>query len=243
MGGKPNYFLVSLFLPENTTEKFIDELYQGLAEQCHLYDIDIVGGNIAKSNQFIIDLFLIGEVSHKNLLLRSGAKVGDLVLVTGTLGDSATGLKLLQNLKLNILEKDKKKFISRHVTPIPRIKEGMIIAETKKATSMIDISDGLSSDLLHICEASHVGIRLYIDKIPFSEGVKIDLALNGGEDYELCFTVPPKYASDISQRIEKKMTTKVTIVGEIIPQIQGRWLINNKGEKIPLKSKGWDHLQ
>lgn len=96
-------------------------------------------------------------------------------MVTGTLGDSATGLKLLQNLKLNILEKDKKKFISRHVTPIPRIKEGMIIAETKKATSMIDISDGLSSDLLHICIASQVGVKLYTDKIPVSDGVKLIL--------------------------------------------------------------------
>lgn len=225
MGGKPNYFLVSLFLPEGTTEKFIDELYQGLTEECNLYDIDIIGGNIAKSNQFIIDLFLIGEVSSNNLLLRSGAKVGDLVLVTGTLGDSAAGLKLLQSR-----------------IPTPRIKEGMIIAQSKKATSMIDISDGLSSDLLHICEASQVGVKLFTDKIPVSDSVKIDLALNGGEDYELCFTVPAKYASDVSQKIEKETATKVTIVGEIISKIQGRWLIDSAGKKSPLKAKGWDHF-
>lgn len=243
MGGKPNHFLVSLFLPEGTTEKFIDELYKGLSEECSLYDIDIIGGNIAKSNQFIIDLFLIGEVSPQNLLLRSGAKVGDLVLVTGTLGDSATGLKLLQNPQLNISERDKKRLISRHLTPTPRIKEGMIIAKSKKATSMIDISDGLSSDLLHICEASQVGVKLFTDKIPVSDSVKIDLALNGGEDYELCFTVPAQYVSIVSQKLKKGgAATKVTVIGEIIPKIQGRWLISGTGEKFPLKAKGWDHF-
>ena len=242
MGGKPNHFLVSLFLPEGTTEKFIDELYKGLTEECNLYDIDIIGGNIARSNQFIIDLFLIGEVSPNNLLLRSGAKVGDIVLVTGNLGDSAAGLRLLQNPQLNIPERDKKRLISRHLTPIPRIKEGMIIAESKKATSMIDISDGLSSDLLHICEESQVGVKLFTDRIPVSDSVKIDLALNGGEDYELCFTVPAKYASDISQKLEKETAINVAIVGKIIPKIQGRWLINDAGKKFPLKAKGWDHF-
>lgn len=242
MGGKPNHFLVSLFLPEGPTEKFIDELYQGLTEECNLYDIDIIGGNTARSNQFIIDLFLIGEVSPRNLLLRSGAKVGDLVLVTGTLGDSAAGLKLLQNFQLNIPERDKKRLIFRHLTPTPRIKEGMIIGKSKKATSMIDISDGLSSDLGHICDESQVGVKLFTDKIPVYGSVKIDLALNGGEDYELCFTVPAKYVSDISQKLKKETATNVTIVGEIIPFLQGRWLIDGAGKKLPLMAKGWDHF-
>lgn len=252
MGGKPNHFLVSLFLPESTTEKFIDGLYQGLTEECNLYSIDIIGGNIAKSSQFIIDLFLIGEVPRQNLLLRSGAKVGDLVLVIGNLGDSAAGLKLLQNPKLNIPEKDREKLISRHLTPTPRIKEGMFISELKKATSMIDISDGLSSDLGHICDESQVGVKLFTDKIPVCDSVKkvaqstglsfIDLALNGGEDYELCFTVPAQYASVVSRKMKKEGVKKITVIGEIIPKIQGRWLIDNMGKKSPLKTKGWDHF-
>ncbi len=252
MGGKPNHFLVSLFLPKGITEKFIDELYQGLTEECNLYDIDIIGGNIAKSNQFIIDLFLIGEVSPNNLLLRSGAKVGDIVLVTGNLGDSAAGLRLLQNPKINISITDKKRLTSRHLTPTPRVKEGTLIAQLKKASSMIDISDGLSSDLGHICEESKVGVRLFIDKIPISNSVKkvaklmklsfIYLALNGGEDYELCFTVPKKYTSDIFYKLEKETKTKVTVIGEIIPKIQGRWLIDGTEKKFPLKAKGWDHF-
>lgn len=242
MGGKPSYFLVSLFLPENTTEKFINELYKGLTEESDLYGIDIIGGNIVKSNQFIIDLFLIGEVSLQNLLLRSGAKVGDLILVTGTLGDSAAGLKLLQNSQLNIPKTDQKRLISRHLTPTPRIKEGIIIAKSKKATSMIDLSDGLSSDVGHICDESKVGANIYLAKLPVSNGVNKKIALNGGEDYELCFTIPAKYVSDVSHQVEKETGTKVTMVGKIIPQIQGRWLINGAGKKFPLKVKGWDHF-
>jgi len=252
MGGKPKYFLVSLFLPQGTTEKFIDQLYQGLIEKCNLYDIDIIGGNIARSNQFIIDLFLIGGVSAKNLLLRSGAKVGDLVLVTGTLGDSAAGLKLLQNPTINISAPNRKKLISRYLSPTSRIKEGMLIAKSGKASAMIDISDGLSSDLIHICEESKAGVKLYLDKLPVSDSAKkiaeltnrsyLDLALNGGEDYELCFTVPYKNASFLVQQLKKKTKTKITVIGEIIPQKQGKWLIGKTGEKTPLIPKGWDHF-
>jgi thiamine-monophosphate kinase len=168
--------------------------------------------------------------------------VGDLILVTGNLGDSAAGLKLLQNPQLNIPERDKKRLISRHLTPTPRIKEGMIIAKSKKATSMIDVSDGLSSDLGHICDESQVGVKIYLEKLPVSDGVNKEIALNGGEDYELCFTVPIKYANYIFHEFKKKLKTKVTIIGEIIPKKQGRWLIDDKGEKFPLKAKGWDHF-
>lgn len=243
MGGKPSYFLVSLFLPKNITKKFIDELYKGLIEECSKYNINIIGGNIAKSNKFIIDLFLIGEVSRQNLLLRSGAKIGDSVLVTGTLGESAAGLKLLQKIKLNVPKKDRKKLIYRHLTPIPRIKEGILISKSKMATSMIDISDGLSSDLGHICDESQVGVKLFKDRIPTANSVKnIVLALNGGEDYELCFTVPKKYVSNIINKLKKTVKTKVTVIGEITPKKQGRWLIDSIGGKIPLKAKGWDHF-
>lgn len=242
MGGKPNYFLVSLFLPKKITKKFIDELYKGLIEECNKYNIDIIGGNIAKSNQFIIDLFLIGEVFPQNLLLRSGAKVRDLVLVTGNLGDSAAGLKLLQNPQLNIPERDKQRLTSRHLTPTQRIKEGMIIAKSKKATSMIDISDGLSSDLGHICDESQIGVKIYLEKLPVSNGVDKEIALNGGEDYELCFTVSKRYINQFLKDFKAKIKTKITIIGEIIPKKQGRWLINSKGEKFPLKAKGWDHF-
>lgn len=233
MGGTPKYMLVSLFIQKGITQKFIDELYKGLNKECKKYDVDIIGGNISKSDQFIIDIFLVGEVNSKNLLLRSGAKAGDVILVTGTLGDSATGLNLLQNR-----ENFSKKFISRHLTPNARVKEGILLGESELVTSMIDVSDGLSSDIQHICDESKVGVKLFLEKLPVSNGVGKITALNGGEDYELCFTTSPKNIPYLS----KLFKTKITVIGEIISSKKGRWLIDEKGNKRKLITKGWDHF-
>lgn len=241
MGGVPKHLLVSLFLPEGTTEKFIDELYKGLTDECRVYNVDIIGGNISKSKEFIIDIFLTGEVSSKNLLLRSGARVGDVVVVTGTLGDSATGLKLLQKPGGKISNYDTQ-FISKHLTSIPRAKEGMILSQSGMVTSMIDVSDGLSSDVGHICDESNVGVKLFLEKLPVSDGVEKITALNGGEDYELCFTASFKNVLHLSQLLKKKTGTKITVVGEIIDSKKGRWLLDKNGKKIKLVSKGWDHF-
>lgn len=252
MGGIPKHFLVSLFLPIGISEKFINELYKGILNECRKFDVDVIGGNIARNNKLIVDLFLTGEASFPKPLLRGGAKPGDLVLVTGTLGDSGAGLKILQNPNLKISAEDKKFLILRHLSPTPRVQEGQIIAKSERANAMIDISDGLSSDISHICKESQVGVKLYTDKIPVSDSLRVaaevfgiptlDLALNGGEDYELCFTVPAKFAPIITSEIEKSVGTKVTIIGEIAPQKQGRVLIDKGGKESPLNVKGWDHF-
>ncbi len=207
MGGKPKQCLVSLFLPTHVYGKLITKIYQGIVKECRKYRVDIIGGNIAKSEKLIIDIFMIGEVKKNKLILRSGAKVGDKVLVTGTLG------------KKNAWER----------VPTPRVHEGQMIARSKKATAMIDISDGLSTDLLHICEESQVGVKLFTEKIPTNN---LDLALNGGEDYELCFTAPVSQIKGV----------KTTVIGEIIPRASGCWLIDKKGNKSLLQPKGWDHF-
>ncbi len=241
MGGIPKYLLVSLFLPKNTTNTFIDELYSGLTEECKKYNVIIVGGNISKSNQFIIDIFLIGEISPKNLLLRSGAKIGDVVVVTGTLGDSAKGLELLKKNKNNYLSQEKQS-ISKYHLPIPRVEEGMILAESGMVNSMIDISDGLSSDLGHICDENKVGVNVFLEKLPVSKGVKKIIALNGGEDYELCFTTSFRNVKHLLEILKKKTGTNITIVGEILPSKEGRWFIDENGKKMKLIPRGWDHL-
>lgn len=218
MGGNPKHILVSLFLQKKTTEKFVNELYKGLIDECSKYNVEIIGGNIARSNQFIIDLFLTGEVISKNLVLRSGAQVRDAVVVTGNLGNNASKLYRL--------------------IPIPRVKEGILLGKSGLVTSMIDISDGLSSDIQHICDESKVGVEIYLEKLPVSKGVEKITALNGGEDCELCFTASPENILKLS----KLFKTKITVIGEIISSKKGRWLIDQKGKKNKLIPKGWDHF-
>lgn len=218
MGGVPKYMLVSLFIPKDTTEKNTDELYKGLIDECKKFNVDIIGGNISRSDQFIIDIFLVGEVHSKNVLLRSGAQIGDVVAVTGNLGDSA-------NSKYRLM-------------PIPRVMEGILLGKSGMVTSMIDLSDGLCSDIQHICDESKVGVKLFLGTLPTSKGVEKITALNGGEDYELCFTTASKNVFQLS----KLLKTKITIIGKIIAAKKGRWLIDGKGKKTKLISKGFDHL-
>ncbi len=252
MGGQPKYILVSLFLPDDTKEFDIKELYRGIKEECDSFQIDVIGGNIAKSHQFIIDIFLIGEVVFTLPLYRFGAKKGDMVIVTGTLGDSALGLHLLKEKKIK-LDKHRNDLIKRHLLPKPRVKEGQLIAKSNKAHAMIDISDGLSSDIGHICDESGVGVKIYKDKLPVSDSFSTickqfkldasDLILNGGEDYELCFTIAAGDAMLLLRNLEMKLKTKCTVIGEILNDKEKRILIDNKGKTSPLSSRGWDHFK
>lgn len=252
MGGSPQYCLVSLMLPSSIDTRFVEGIYEGLGKASGVYGIDIIGGNISRNDSVIIETVMIGEVKNDLLLLRSGARPGDAVLVTGTLGNSAAGLKLLQNPKLSISEKEKKLLISFHLTPLPCLEESVLIAGTRHATAMIDISDGLCSDLSHICDASDVGVGLQIAALPVSQTCKKaakllgvsaeELALYGGEDYELCLTVPQKHVEKVKHAVEKETGTQLTVIGEILPKIEGRWLQSPDGKKHPLKPAGWSHF-
>jgi thiamine-monophosphate kinase len=253
MGGFPKYILVSLFIQRNISSEDINQLYDGMLDECKDFGVEIIGGNISKSNQFIIDIFLTGEMNTHSPLLRSAARLGDKVLVTGTIGDSACGLKILADNKLKIPKACKDRLLNKHILPIPRVKEGIFIAKSGLATSMIDISDGLSSDLGHICEQSHKGVRIYSGNIPISKEVKLyseisgtsymEYALNGGEDYELCFTASERNAEKLINRLKNSTGTKATIIGEIVEEKYGRKIVDFKGKSLVLVSKGWDHLK
>lgn len=221
MGGKPLYILLSLFLPKNFNG--IDQLNKGIAKAAKHYEVQVIGGNISKSEKLIIDVFVIGEVERKKLILRNGAKPGDVVFVTGALGNAASLLS-------------QKKYFE----PRARIREGSIIASLG-ATAMIDISDGLSTDLSHICDESSVGVEIFEEKILRGKN-SFEQALNGGEDYELCFTAPKKLARKIIERVQKETGTKVTIIGKITKKEKGRWIVFPNRRKNKLEPKGWDHL-
>src|SRR3989338_4613495 len=253
MGGTPKHCLVSLFLPKNISDAYVEDVYRVITRECKTYSVGIVGGNITRAPQFASDIALLGEASPKNILLRSSAEAGDKVLVTGSLGNAAAGLRLLQAPRAAISGAIRDFLVAKQTSPTPRISESAAIACARKATSMIDISDGLAQDMLHIAEQSKVGVILHEKRFPISRELKVFcksmrknpsvFALAGGEDYELLFTVPPERADSLASRIKRKTGTKVTEIGEITKKEKGNWLIFNNGRKMRLKPSGWAYLK
>ncbi|MBA7596319.1 Thiamine-monophosphate kinase [subsurface metagenome] len=258
-GGIPKQALISIGLPKDTKIVYVEQIYRGLKEQSKKFNIDIVGGNTALSkDKIFIDLFLVGEIKPDLLLLRSGAKPDDKILVTGNLGDSSAGLKIIENqdLKLEDIKFEKKyktKLKQAHLSPNPRLLEGRIIAKSNLANSMMDISDGLSSDLAKICEASNVGAIIWEEKIPVSKETlafaksigksPFNFALHGGEDYELLFTTPKENVEIIIKKIQRETKTKVTEIGEIKDRKFGIKIVKTNGEMTPLNTYGWNHFK
>ncbi len=252
-GGEPLHFLVSLALRSECQVKWVEEFYVGLCEEASRYGADIAGGNLSHINgPQVIDLFLMGKVKKDRILLRSGAKPGDVVMVTGHLGNAKGGL-LLEKRSIDGICPEMAKFLLRAwQVPTPRVKEGQVIAQSRKATAMIDISDGLAQDLLHICDASGVGVEVWANRIPVSPALEglarilnvpvWRLALNGGEDYELCLTAPEEEAQELAREVKKATGTLLSVVGRILPLEEGTWLIMPDGERRPLGSRGWDHF-
>lgn len=254
MGGLPRHLLVSLVLPKDTEVEFVDGLYEGMREECSRWGAEIVGGNMAHSpGGVVVDLFLLGEAEPEHLLRRSGARVGDRVLVTGTLGDSAAGLALLTHLEIECPDVHRDFVLRRHLTPTPRLWEGRAAARSGLATAAIDVSDGLASDVGHICEASGVGVRLWAEAIPISDAARavagavgadpLEWALFGGEDYELLLAAPADRAEDLARWIQEETGTPVSVIGEIVPPDEGMVLVRGDGSTLPLRKGGWDHFR
>lgn len=254
MGGVPKQLLISLVLPEDTSVSYVDAMYEGIREETGRCGVNIVGGNIARSPAgLIVDIFLLGEVEPEHLLLRSGAKVGDRVLVTGYVGDSAAGLAYLLAPDTRCEKAHAQKVLEAHLTPTPRLKEGRTIAKSGMATAMIDISDGTLGDLGHICERSGVGAKVWVERLPISEAARaiaravekdpLKWALGGGEDYELLFTAPPEKAEKLAALVYEETGTLVSVIGEIAPAKEGIQVIRESGESFPLEHEGWDHFR
>jgi thiamine-monophosphate kinase len=253
-GGTPRFALVSLGLPPGLEVAFVDELYTGLRAEAESFGVAIVGGNISSSRLgLFVDIFLLGDAPRENVLLRSGARVNDKVLVTGTLGDAAAGVALLANRALSTTEAYAATARKRRDTPTARVREGQLIGGLHVATAMVDISDGLASDLGHICEQSGVGARVFAEGLPVADenralahatcGDEWHFALHGGEDYELLFTVPASQADGLAAQIKHVTGTRASIIGDILPATEGRQLVLPDGRVRPLEARGWDHLR
>jgi thiamine-monophosphate kinase len=247
MGAKPVWSMISIGIPRKIWKTdFVEKFYDGYLNLAEHFGVELVGGDVSESpDKIVIDSIAAGETKKGKAILRSTAKTGDLIFVTGKLGGAAAGLKLLETGET--YEKPKyKKLIWRQLKPNPQTEIGRILGEKQLATSMIDLSDGLSSDLFHICESSKIGAKIYAEKIPIefqipkTENKKsnLDFALNGGEDFELLFTVNPKK----NFLLEKELKNyEISLIGETTANAEIVELVSKEQIEI-LESKGFRHF-
>ena len=228
MGGRATQFLVSLAAPGELDWSWFQFFFEGLDSACRQFDVALAGGDSSSAERIFIDISMIGRVRSGRAVRRSGAKVGDGVYVTGTLGSSALGLERLKAGKLNDAA------VKRHLFPEPRYTVGSAVVD--KANAMIDVSDGLSVDLNHILQESKVSARIYKDRLPIWPGAEEHHALHGGEEYELIIL-----ASELPTSIAG---IPVTRIGEIIESSMEHqtFLIDDTGESV-LSPRGWQHFQ
>ncbi len=253
MGARPLHALISLGVPDSTPLAFLDEIYEGLNATAGKWGIAVVGGNVTRTEgPFFIDVFIAGEVARENLLLRSGARVGDQILVTGNLGNSAAGLYLLTHPEVKIGHETNTVLTHAHLRPQPRVAEAQAISALRLATAMMDISDALTGDIKHICEASGVGAVVWEHGLPISTPalnlasiVGIDpkeWALHGGEDYQLLLTAPLSAVPALQEAVRSVGGGALSPIGEILPASEGL-LLQTRAGRVPLKVKSWDHFR
>ena len=251
MGAKPVWAMLSIGIPREIWKTdFVEKFYDGYFRLAKKFDVEIVGGDVSKTpDKIVVDSIAAGEVKKGKAVLRSGAKIGDLIYVTGELGGAAAGLALLENGVRydNSAKIWQKNLLLKQLQPFPHGSTMQSLNDKNSLTAMIDLSDGLSSDLAHLCRASKVGARIYADKIPLHKNLKVvaetfdeklNYAFNGGEDYELLFTVNPKKKIQIKKEHEKRGFScigETTANAEIIEFVLD-------GETTILKPKGFRHF-
>jgi thiamine-monophosphate kinase len=239
MGGEPTAAFLSLALPAKLPQQWADRFLKGLLKLAKQFNITLAGGDTSESPDGVLaDIVVVGSVPKGNAILRSGALPGDRIYVTGELGGSAATLDLLFSGRHKKL---KPSLSANHFFPAPRIAVGKILREKRIATAMIDISDGLSTDLSHICEESEVGAEVWADVLPRATllGRKVDLqfALHGGEAYELLFTAAP--ATKVPTHIA---SLPITCIGEITKR-KRLAVVGAHDTRSDLKTGGWQHFQ
>jgi thiamine-monophosphate kinase len=244
MGGTANFFLLSLACPKSLSESFLTEFIMGVRELAKTHNLTLIGGDTSASiEKLFINITILGECSSGNSIKRSGAKPGDEIYITGQLGASSLGLALLMQGKRitdNNLTEIERLALLAHLKPEPRVELGKILGEKRLANSMIDISDGVSSDLGHICKESNVGAILDLSLIPIFPSASLDHALNGGEDYELLFTISPENKVNLKELSKNFPNLPITKIGVITKDLDMSLI---EGEnKTPLIAKGYDHF-
>jgi thiamine-monophosphate kinase len=236
MSGEPMACFLSLGLPSDLPQSWVNGFLRGLLNLAKHFKVQLAGGDISATRQIIADIIVTGQVPAGKALLRSGARPGDRIFVTGALGTSAAVLQqLYAGRKIRAAKS------SPHFYPTPRVEIAQWLRKQKLATAMIDLSDGLSVDLAHICQESHVSALIQASSIPLGKGANLDLALHGGEDYELLFTAPKQ-----AKVPAEALGIKITEIGEVrnhanySPAIR---IMGDNGSIKPLPQRGWEHFR
>ena len=247
MGAAPRFFLLTLGLPKSIRSAWLDEFLQGMRRAAREFDLNVIGGDTTVSSQIVISVTVVGEIAHGLAVGRSGARPGDLIYVSGTLGGAQLGLELV--LAGHAGDPRFRAVLARHLYPKIRIGLGSWLAQHRIPTAMIDVSDGLSTDLVRLCQASKTGARIYADRIPrpripsrvlkYLRGHRsnpLKMALNGGEDYELLFTVSKSKVGSLKRSAD---LSSLTHIGEITAARSLR-MVDHAGQEQKLKPRGWD---
>ena len=252
MGGSPRYAVVSLAFPRDVEPPWIMELFGGMRAACDEYALSLVGGDLSASAEVMVSVTVVGEVARGKAVFRSGASAGERVVVTGALGAAAGGLRLARaGVPASVLGSPwARELLDAQFRPVARVGEGQTLAQVG-ATAMMDVSDGLALDLSRLCRESGVGARVELASVPVAPALRelasvtdadpLELALSGGEDYELLATLDHAVVNRAGSRLEERFGVALTDVGEITAE-PGLVAVAQDGTERALEPKGWDHF-
>lgn len=251
MGGVPRYVLVAAGWPSQTDLEYAAGIYRGMGALAASHEVFVIGGDTVSAPQLILDVTVIGEM-EKEPVTRAGAVVGDVFAVTGNLGASAAGLALLEAvLPPSLSTATGQALLEAHLMPLPRVKEASVLLEMGSLSAMIDISDGLASEVEHICKQSVVGAKIELSRLPVGEKTRkaadalgrnyLDWALHGGEDYELLVTLPGEKVPAVKTELAR-LGVDFTKIGKVTGAGQGVCFLDANGQTVKKVKKGYDHF-
>ena len=250
MGGRATFMLLSIAAPASTPEPWLDDFMTGFLAELGQYQIVLIGGDtVASPKGLSFSVTVIGEVEAGRQIYRSGASAGDLIMVSGCLGDAALGLEICRTKRFD-LQEAWPELVASHLTPLPELELGRLLANSGLVTAMMDMSDGLATDLAHLCECSGLGAEVAAAALPVSDAAQqvakaLDMdvwrgVVSGGEDYRLLFTCPPDAEKELRQLIHEKLGRQLFRIGKMMPD-SGVYLYV-KGQKSKIDYQGYEHF-
>lgn len=253
MAGSPRYALLSIGMNHHYSDDWLKEFMDGVFTQLDFFGCSLIGGDTVKSDQLVFSVTIIGAAPKGSAIRRSGVRVGDRVFVSGPLGSAAAGLQLFLDRDPSVLDVDTTSWptlVNKHLDPSPRVRLAQLLGKSGKVTSMQDISDGIATDLSHICTAGKVKATLYSNKLPADKELyelcrekdmdAVQFQLCGGEDYELVFTVKNEAAEQLKMDFKTEHRFQLYEIG-VIEEGEGVYLQREEGESLPISYQGYEH--